>query len=34
VGTLPPPPLTDPDVQVSRIRFFTREIRSQLCNDE
>ena len=27
-GDVPPPPLTDPDVQISRIRFFTREFRS------
>jgi len=24
----PSPPLTDPDVQVTRIRFFTRKVRS------
>ena len=29
VGMLPSPPLTDPDVQISRIRFFTREICSR-----
>ena len=29
---LPPPPLTVPDVQISRIRFFTGEFRSQRCN--
>ena len=27
---LPSPPLTDPDVQNSRIRFFTEEVRSRL----
>ncbi len=31
---LPPPPLTDPDEQVSRIRFFTREFRQRPCSDE
>jgi hypothetical protein len=30
---LPPPPLTDPDVQISRVRFFTGELRSQQCSD-
>src|SRR5271166_2321420 len=29
MGTLPSPSLTDPDVRNSRIRFFTREIRSR-----
>ena len=29
VGMSPSPPLTDPDVQVSRIRFFTGEFRSR-----
>ena len=28
-GDVSAPPLTDPDVQISRIRFFTREIRSR-----
>ena len=26
---LPPSPLTDPDVQISRFRFFMEEVRSQ-----
>src|SRR4030095_1368210 len=30
---LPPLPLTDPDVQISRFRFFTGELRSQQCSD-
>ena len=30
---LPPSPLTDPDVQFSRIRFLTEELRSQRCSD-
>jgi hypothetical protein len=30
---LPPPPLTVPDVQDYRIRFFTGELRSQKCSD-
>ena len=25
----PSPPLTDPDVQISRIRFFARTVRAQ-----
>ena len=25
---LPSPPLTDPDVRITRIRFFTRKLRS------
>ena len=29
MGTLPPPSVTDPDVQISRIRFFMVEIRSR-----
>ncbi len=28
---LPPSPLTDPDVQISRIRFLTEEVRSPSC---
>src|SRR5215831_5314423 len=31
---LPPSPLTDPDVQISRFRFLTGELRSQRCNDD
>jgi hypothetical protein len=31
---LPPPPLTDPDVPISSIRFFTGELRSQQRIDE
>ena len=27
---LPPSPLTDPDVQISRIRFLTEEVRSRI----
>ena len=30
---LPPSPLADPDVQISRFRFFTEELRSRLCTD-
>ena len=30
---LPPSPLADPDVQISRLRFFTEELRSRLCTD-
>ena len=30
---LPPLPLTDPDVQISRFRFFTGELRSRRCSD-
>ena len=30
---LPSPPLTDPDVQISRIRFFRRELRSRRRSD-
>jgi hypothetical protein len=30
---LPSPPLTDPDVQISRIRFLTGELRSWWCSD-
>jgi hypothetical protein len=30
---LPSPPLTVPDVQISRIRFFTGELRSRWCSD-
>src|ERR1700749_5075339 len=31
---LPPSPLTDPDVQISRFRFLTGELRSQRCSDD
>ena len=31
---LPPSPLTDPDVQISRFRFLTGELRSQRCRDD
>ena len=31
---LPPSPLTDPDVQISRFRFLTGELRSQRCSND
>jgi len=31
---LPPSPLTDPDVQISRFRFLAGELRSQQCSDD
>ncbi|HEU4408363.1 MAG TPA: hypothetical protein VFS43_24075 [Polyangiaceae bacterium] len=33
-GRCRPPPLTDPDVQISRIRFFTGQVRSGRRSDE
>src|SRR5580700_5627091 len=30
MGTLPSPSPTDPDVRISRIRFFMREVRSRM----
>jgi hypothetical protein len=33
-GRCRPPPLPDPDVQISRIRFFTEQIRSGRRSDE